>query len=1196
MSSIPIPPYDDLDTGPYSIRPPVDLTGTLYPEKSTKGLGRLALEPQPSPETDKNQNQLYYFTFAVERWLRLTIGDFLGMVFGVQTRPKATTSVLVEADRYFLFVQAELDWELDLEYFGRVVRVGSLQESRSATEQMLFKTTMPGGEDRRPLEEWHSGLIMWLRDLKAGSIVTPEVIAGGVWLVIGAYLYMRHNDNVICMIDGISFTYVVSPADVASKKPIEVLIPDDVWSKVTKRGPFKCKFTVEDVVGNRPGGKWTHSKFIELFSELDPSLLMFPLVLVNGEVVDQLDLDIHSTAKIEVVVELPFNRPTPNPLHKVTLIVETTDQSGVTKIVRLPPINDRNRRSETILISNALVTPLAGGGCRFWFELATAGGRLLGTSSSTLLNVVGTPTLMPPIELTPYEAGYIAANIDVNGKIPTYFPHDPKLLETVIFEQIAPDGGGARVPFLQLAGPQGGTRLFSKELLKVFENKGPGEVYIETDDGSGKPSAIRRSQVLSFEIGDRVADLPPMLVPDALSGNFDITKIIGNEWLMYITASDTRAGDIVSWTVLGKDAQSSATGTIDVTKATAGITLTTLAIANSTDLLKSNKDASVRISYSVQRSGTPPTILRSAILELTVGAPVVLGLLKILEADPVDGTLAPRNVTRGATLEISGKSIQAGDEIACMWQGQYDVSRYGAVVAGVPNVDKINVPIPAQVLAKAIRPGGNAVTVSCQVRRGTFVYKFATLNVRLLPLDVLSTPRIRGFENTTVLPVDQLGTAGFIDIAPWDFMLEGQFFWATVIGTFAEGTPYTEDLAIAQPVTASDLTKGVSLALPVDTVRTLKEGSALEITAWVSFPGIPSKQTATQLNQAHYQIQLVPAVLPFPTLNGAASNAQVTTVDPLAIQNNVGVTVAYVGMLTTDSIRLEWHFENGTLYQTTLKGLAGGKVVFDLTTAQVLHNSVNSRVQLQYFLVRGGKTTPSSVQTVTVGTIAQDKLPRPLINGLASGAALVYDSLIGDAKAAVPKWPLAKAGQTVTLSVTAGGRELKVLDNYVISAAEATNGIVDKPVSNDWIAAIPHQNQVSVKCSVNYAGNNNNSGASVVLFPVTLYTADTKLSPPVISQVFTGGRGDVIPNGGTVNIGANGFTVILRVKVARRPFNRTMRLRDQYADGYNDISIAANVTQLDWLAGYAKLGVTTVAFIEDIGNVSSAGFSWTKVT
>ncbi|MDL2342529.1 MAG: hypothetical protein QFB87_05650, partial [Patescibacteria group bacterium] len=578
--------------------------------------------------------------------------------------------------------------------------------------------------------------------------------------------------------------------------------------------------------------------------------------------------------------------------------------------------------------------------------------------------------------------------------------------------------------------------------------------------------------------------------------------------------------------------QGSASGTIKINQAYAGHVLPSVFFPVDRKVVDNNINASISVSYTVVRPGQPQQVFRSQVLDLTVGLPVELGLLKILEADQALGTIQPKKVINGATLRISYKSMQAGDQIAYKWLGQYDVSQFEDVVPGDPKTNSVDVPIPAYVIAKGLRRDGNNVSVDCEVRRGQFTYTFETLSVRLLPLAVLPTPRIRGFENTTVLPVSLVGEEPRIDIAVWDFMREDQLMWLTCTGTFDDGTPYTEKLYTANKVVAGDLIKGVSLPFPLDKARLLKDGSIFEMKFWVSFPAIPSRQTATLFGVANYVIQQLPAVLPYPTLNGASGTTQEVTVDPVTIQNDTGVTVKYPGMLATDTITLSWIFEDGTNYQATLKGQTSGSVVFDLTAAQVLHNSVNSRVQLSYSMLRGDKTTPSNVQTVMVDTIAAASLPKATINNQANGSTVDLNTFV-NSRVDVGKWPLIKQGQRVWVDIIGSGKVQAVLTAYLIDSLDATNGLVNKAVRRAILTSLPLGSKFQVEVRVAFDGGTEASQA--VVFPVVEYGVSdsfvykfTYFSSnndgwkfgPAVSEPARGGMGLFIGTGSGTRAGA----------------------------------------------------------------------------
>ncbi|UXV17651.1 hypothetical protein N4P55_17350 [Pseudomonas fluorescens] len=1066
-------PADNID---YDLDPPISYfpavqfdpkvtdTPPKYPETAVWGMGIRHAFPA---------------RFSFRAWPALGFADNYSIyihdpdIFAASDVVKDITS-----NAYYLTVN-ELP-EGEVEMFGRVVRADSLQESRSITQTILIKTTNPGGRDREVAKKWHSGLNMSIEGLPSGSSLNKDNTADGIWCLISKYLYIRKNDTITVKYDGISVEHIVSPEEAAGPGPIRVFISPQVIAQGSQNGVIEVVFTVRDLVGNIPEGEWVHSKRYKLISELSAALPI-PIFLVDGEEFDELDLDLNSQSTLEVLVAPPRKSPKPNPPNQVTVVLTLFPDKGRSQTVRLNPVTDRNLGIETITLSYDLFTGLANGRFQVAFESYTSAGVLLGTSGSNSISVGGLPVSMPAVTVSPIEAGLIPLDTDITVTIPTYQPHGESLLETLVIET---SDGRTHYTQLQPAGVQGGTRRVSKETLKDFEGQGAFQIYYITDDGEGTSASVHESSKLEVQLGDRVAVLDAPIVQGSRGNNIDPADVVDPEIQLLFPYSGTVVGDLLYWSVIGRGVQGSASGTIKINQAYAGHVLPSVFFPVDRKVVDNNINASISVSYTVVRPGQPQQVFRSQVLDLTVGPPVELGLLKILEADQALGTIEPKKVINGATLRISYKSMQAGDQIAYKWLGQYDVSQFEDVVPGDPKTNSVDVPIPAYVIAKGLRRDGNNVSVDCEVRRGQFTYTFETLSVRLLPLATLPTPRIRGFENTTVLPISLVGEEPRIDIAVWDFMREDQLMWLTCTGTFDDGTPYTEKLYTANKVVAGDLIKGVSLPFPLDKARLLKDGSIFEMKFWVSFPAIPSRQTATLFGVANYVIQQLPAVLPYPTLNGASGTTQEVTVDPVTIQNDTGVTVKYPGMLATDTITLSWIFEDGTNYQATLKGQTSGSVVFDLTAAQVLHNSVNSRVQLSYSMLRGDETTPSNVQTVMVDTIAAASLPKATINNQADGSTVDLNTFV-NSRVDVGKWPLIKQGQRVWVDIIGSGKVQAVLTAYLIDSLDATNGLVNKAVRRAILTSLTLGSKFQVEVRVSYDGSTDASRA--VVFPVVEY-------------------------------------------------------------------------------------------------------------
>lgn len=1057
-------PVPELNPSP--IYPPVDLTKAKYAETSKIGLGRNGIYALFGiDDTDKGA------IFSVLRW-DVVDGDYLSLWINDEERVGAPVT-RGENSHYLLEVPAEKVPEGDCTYFARVRRALSGNEVDSEVQSILFKTTIPGGYDDDDTQQWHSGLAMELGNFKPGAILTPTNTADGLQCLIMPYENIRKNDKIIVRVGGTIYVHTVDgeQAKQPPTQPIVVTVPVEVLRNLNPSGEVKVYFTVLDVVNNEPFGRFPYSQPIVLNSEMYTYPLAPPYVMVDGQYISELDLDTQSGATLEVEVELKPSTVLPKPPNKVKVHVETTDKYGATETLT-HQVDDNNRRFQIIPLPAewmATFKQLAGGSFRVWYEQIKSDGVFLRRSNSTSIGVVGTPSLMPAPIITLLEAGLFPLNTHMELVLPPYQPHDPSYTETVKLQHIDANGSGALVISRQQAGAQGGTRLILMEALKVFEGKGVCQAFYETDDGKGTPGSVRQSEKRNFEIGVRVPTLPPMTVPAILDNNIDPATVPGANWLMYIPYAGTVVGDKVYWTVSGK---SSISGFIDITTALKGVQLTTLEIPIDTSFLVENNNRSIRISYSVVHAGPPKTTESSMVLNPTVGAAVELGVLKILEADPTTGSIRPITVKDGATLRISYKLMLPDDVITYTWRGEYGYSQFKAVAAPNPATDSIDVVIPANVIAKGVHPKGNAITVECEVKRGQLSYKFQPLNVRLLPLKVFPTPYIVGFENQTVLPVSELPAEATIKVAPWEFISEGQLYWVTVEGTLATGIEYTADLAIAKPLTVGDLTNGISLPLSTSIVRALQDNSVFKIRVWVSFPEIPIKQVAIAFEVANYVVQLLPTELPFPTLNGAPSIGQTVTVDPLMFKDSTQVTVKYGGMVPTDIITAEWIHWSGTKVTLTLNGVTGGSVTFDFTSNKVMHNSVNSIVQLKYSVVRGGKTIPSSAQTVNVSTIAPASLPRPSINGLTEGAILDLTSFSGNAQLALKAWPFIKTGHRVWITLSSNGvAPLSVLAGYFVTENELPNGLANIPVLRSWLEKLPNNSTLVVGGRVGFDGD-----------------------------------------------------------------------------------------------------------------------------
>ncbi|WP_428553265.1 YncE family protein [Pseudomonas edaphica] len=1086
MSSRPTDSYDlDLEP-PTSYFPAVQLqpqftsTPPLYPETAVWGMGIRHGSPA-------------MFTFSP--WTGRVLGDYYAIRIQDLINPAGSNAISdLGASAYHLTVNKLPQGEVAM--FGRLVRAISLQESRSITQTILIKLTNPGGRDQEVTKKWHSGLNMSIEGKPTGSVLNKSNTEDGLWCLITKYLYLRKNDIITVRYDGLAVEHVVSPEEADGPGPIRVFISWDIIKKGRQSGPVEVAFTVKDVVGNVPEGEWQYCKAYKLVSELDSKFLQYPIFLVDDVESDQLDLNLNNRSKLKVAVYPPRKSPKPSPQNQIMVVFELfPGKKGQSKTVTLGPFPDTNKSYEEIPVSYDLFTELAKERFQVKYESRTSAGVLLGESGSYTVSVTGLPVSMPAVTVSPFEAGLIPSNTDIDVILPTYQPHNVFLLETLVLEAL---DGSVSLTLPQPAGIQGGKRRVTKEALKAFEGLGPFQIYYTTDDGEGTSASLRESVKLQAQVGERVSVLEAPIIQGSRRNNIDPADVKDPEILLLFPYGNTIAGDVLYWSVVGKDANGSASGKILINSAYAGAALPLVFFPFDRKVLDNNVNASIRVSYSIERAGPPRQVLRSSVLDLTVGADVKLELPKVLEAGSLQDQLDPKAVVKGATVEVAFKQMRADDQIFVEWLGAYGVSSIVVQVAGDPKTNKVNATIPPEVISKGVRPNGNKITVRYSFTRGQFTYKSEILTLVLQPLAKLPTPIIDG-AGETLLPLFSLPNTAHTRIPAWDLINKDQLMWMTNEGTFADGTSYIEDTYTASEVTADGVVKGISAPTPVDQLRRLKDGSHLTIRFWVSFAQIPDKDTALLFGTAEYIVQALAATLPAPSFANKPGAA--ITVYPLDYEKNAIVAVAYPAMTATQKIVLEWIYPDGTLATIAAQnGVAGGRVDFAIS-APIITASVGKVITLRYKVTSGTRVTSSDAQQLTLQAIRATDLPQAVINGVVDKGMLDLTAFNGDGLLALSPWRLSAAGQKVSITARAEGVEpLSVLRGYPINGVEAASGLKNVAVSRTWLQGVRNGSSIVIECRVTFDGSDDVSTS--VVFPVTTYTVKQRTG--VIANVAVG--------------------------------------------------------------------------------------------
>ncbi len=1096
MSTMPVP-YDDLPTDPYSAYPPVDLTKVKYPEtldnspnspRATWGLGI---------------ERLFPVGIAIEAWNDLNIGDYYGCRWRDLNNPIASDFVKELLPRYHLFIDGKKLPEGISPMFCRVVRAGSRNESRSATQWVLIKTTRPGGEDRKEWEPWHSELRLSVEGLEPGSIIDADTFSGGIYCLIENYENRSRNDVITIDWGGITFEYTVSPLEASGTKALRIRVPDgknedgtanpalkNVLNEGPQRGPFEVRFKVVDVVGNTSGGKYHFSKGFPLLSNLDPKLLPAPSFKVNGLDEFEADLDQQERPLFQLTTFPPRAAKKPVPLNKVRASLRIFSEDNVLiESVDLGEIPDTNGGVETFNVAYEHVAKAAGGRFTAFYTVSNAAGTK--TSGSTFVRVLGTATHMPAPDISPIEGTLMPLDKDAIVKIPEYFPFYKTGREMVVFAQGEPGEGGLLYTDTRLAGEQGGVRDVLKENLKIFQDKGLFQVHYIVNNGMNLPSSIRHSEKRSAELGVRAVEIPAPVVTYAEDGNIDPKNVKRSILLMSFPYIGATPGCTLVWNAIGADYDSSDSGSILIDSSTEGHLLPELLVELKKEVVLGNVDGEVSFSYSVQRAGAankPKVYTRSEVLNLTVGPKVVMDTPIVVEANKLlQDEVHPKDVLNGATVQVNYSSMRKTDDIIVSWAGEFGISIIEVHAKGNPLTNSVDVRIPPHIIALGIREGGNNITVQYRFSRGNRTYTSKPLAIRLKLVTALPAPTINGIKDA-LFPLLALGNEVKIEVDRWILIQRNQRKFLTIEGTNADGTALRETVYLADNVTDDEVANGVAFTLAGDTLRALKEDSVLRVMFGVSYAQRDEPETAVPFGKREYRVLAVPASLPAPAFDNKPGAT--LSVSPLNYLQGSFISVKYSGMTTAQTITCELLYPDGTVADIApQKGVAAGRV--DVTiSAQVIAMLVNKTATLRYKVTTGTKEVWSEPQILTVGTIPAENFPMALINVAPDKGEQNLATFAGNATLTLAKWLLIFAGQKVWITCrSVGTAQLAVLTAYEVTSADVTKGLVNIPVSRPWLEGLTNNFKVEVLVTLDKSTNIENA----VVFRLTDYTVKGQL-------------------------------------------------------------------------------------------------------
>ncbi|WP_221178492.1 YncE family protein [Pseudomonas frederiksbergensis] len=270
------------------------------------------------------------------------------------------------------------------------------------------------------------------------------------------------------------------------------------------------------------------------------------------------------------------------------------------------------------------------------------------------------------------------------------------------------------------------------------------------------------------------------------------------------------------------------------------------------ELIKGNEGGMVSASYFIERANERTKYANA--LVFSVGVALELKAPQIKQAPGT--TLNPVAAKDVLTAVVDYDDMQVGDKITVTWAaaaGRPAEGSHTTTSIDIVTVSPKDVPLPNSLVAFCL---GTTVTVTYSVTRGSDPAQPSRpllLNVLNIPSGDLPTPTIAG---VTARDLNVAGLKGDEKLAvnEWLLQLSGQRVWLSLKGTKENGA---EDELIIWEGQAHNASSGLETPVPIDWLRTLKEGSELTITFMVNFDKVADRATAVRFPVRTYTVKIL---------------------------------------------------------------------------------------------------------------------------------------------------------------------------------------------------------------------------------------------------------------------------------------------------------------------------------------------------
>ncbi|WP_339438848.1 hypothetical protein [Pseudomonas sp. EA_15y_Pfl1_P104] len=1070
-----------------------------------------AVRPIPGADSGLNIRLVEpWLTVRFSKWFNFNEGDTFRLFMGSFTYAIAADEVRhedLDPDKNFLTLvipEGLVPRGFVYPCFGQVKRVGSDTPSTSPYETWLVKTDRPGGVSTNPY--YHSRLVIHLPPDLVGGVLDPERAEQGVDLTVDPYPNMALGDTVEVWWNGHPVFLEIDQDHLDGIKPIVVHVPEAIII-AGGSGVVVIYFRIFDIVFNYSGEVPQWSKPEKVEADLDLYALERPHLVVNGDSVTEVNVDLVGDGPYEGEVFVPRKLPdgTTTPvgtLIHLTLVV--FDDNGENTVTPLPPFPARIGLSATTDIDPKYIQLAVNGRAQLFYTLTTATGTLLGTSRRLNVPVSGTKKSMPAMTIDKSEGGFIDPSIEhFQAFFPKFSPYNADW--SVIFRMEALDSTGRLVEYEEelLAGakePPPPPRTVLQEQFSRFIGLGLVRVFYLVNDGQMRIMgqgihAVRKSEVLEVTFGAAVRSMPePKLQYADLFKNLDIDSIIGTTLNLTLTETRTFPGDILEWFWRGSASNGSVSDDVTLNSSTAG---RQVVIPVEAKYAIANNDGEIRLSYTLQPADGSAKRF-SDVLLITVGKALELTRPEVAEATRYPDQLAAVAATQGATVVVDIAQMRPTDQIETCWRGIPEIGTYCETQDG--NTSKVlHIDIAPDVVGANIQEQGRFITVQYFVIRGLHRTPSPVLNLELLP-PPFPKPYLEGHALDAVLDISTLkGTErAFVD--RWFFIHHFQRAWFEMLGTYADGNQFYHAFYYGDLVGLDGEQNGLHPLAPIAQIRKLLDGTQLTMRCAVTFDQSPDLSNAVRFLQRDYTVRALPAQYPVPILEEASGSGTLVTLAPLNAQYGANLRVSYGPMSTTDKIYVEVLGSAGAGSATIgpIYGETDGTVIVPLDAPLIAANirSTTSQFTIRYTVTKGTDTRPSVLLTVNLEPLPQSELKKTVIKiDEATPAGVIdLDTLIGNATARATTWPFIARHQPVWFKLFGTDRDgkahnLTLLDGTVygeVDAAWISQGYHLETVLSSYLHDLGSNSLLTLQLKVAFNGVRDEGQA--IEFPPTRYT------------------------------------------------------------------------------------------------------------